>query len=162
MRIFPSQIPGQKDSGIRIKKFKYFNAENCFQPLGNVMQIFIPDTVLDFLTILDPGSSGQKGPGFGMRIRNTVWNNDRQAKFQQPWLPGSGSSSPKSMRIRICNTSETIPKFFLTLVSLVRILSRAKCFFGETICKFFFNLSFFLVLSKRVSSVSKDFPNLQI
>jgi hypothetical protein len=42
--------------------------------------MFIPDPVLDFLP--HPGSRGHKGTG--SRIRNTVWKNDRQAKFQQP------------------------------------------------------------------------------
>jgi hypothetical protein len=40
-----------------------------------------PGYGLDFLTIPDPGV--KKGPGFW--IRNTVWNNDRETKFQQPW-----------------------------------------------------------------------------
>ncbi len=38
--------------------------------------MFIQDTDLDFLPILDPGSRGQKGPGSRIRIRNTGFHNN--------------------------------------------------------------------------------------
>jgi hypothetical protein len=43
-------------SRIRIKKFKYFNPQNCFQALGKMIRVeFIPDPDPDFLPIPDPG-----------------------------------------------------------------------------------------------------------
>ncbi len=38
--------------------------------------MFIQDTDLDFLPILDPGSRGQKGTGSGVPIRNTGFHNN--------------------------------------------------------------------------------------
>jgi hypothetical protein len=68
---FPSRIR------IRIKEFKYFNPKivskvsevHMFRDVhpGSGFQIW----ALIFLPIPDPGSRGQKGSGFRIRIRNT-------------------------------------------------------------------------------------------
>ncbi len=65
IRIFPSRIPGQKDSRIPDphphQRFKYFD-QSCSS------RVRIPD--FDFLPIPDTGSRGLKGTG--SRIRNNV------------------------------------------------------------------------------------------
>ncbi len=56
---------------IRIKKLKYCNPKKFFTELSEIWSgLFIPDPDPDFFPIPDPGSSGQKGTGSLIRIRN--------------------------------------------------------------------------------------------
>jgi hypothetical protein len=71
---FLSRIPDLKkipdpEAGSSSKNLSTFNPKNCFLALGNMIRDVIPDPDLDFLSIKDPGSRGQKGTG--SRIRNT-------------------------------------------------------------------------------------------
>jgi hypothetical protein len=68
---FPSRIPGQKDSGsrIRTKDLSIFNPKNCFSALGNMIRDVHPGSRSWFIT--HPGSRGQKGTGSRIRIRNS-------------------------------------------------------------------------------------------
>ncbi len=72
-KFFPSRIPDQKDSGsprIRIKEFKYFNPENCFKALGNMIRVVHPRSGSGswFLPIPDPGGQEETGS----RIRTSL------------------------------------------------------------------------------------------
>jgi hypothetical protein len=72
------------DTGSRVKKIpdpgfgsestnsSIFKHKNCFSALGNMIRDVHPGSGLWFLPIPDPGSSGQKGTGSRIRIRNTV------------------------------------------------------------------------------------------
>jgi hypothetical protein len=65
IRIFPSRIPGQKDSGsrirIHIKDLSIFNPKIVSKLLAIWSKIFIPDPDLEFLPIPEPGV--KKAPG---------------------------------------------------------------------------------------------------
>ncbi len=69
IRIFPSRIRGQKDSGsrIRIKEFKYFNPKNCFKASENMIWDVHPGSGSWFFT--HPGSRIQRSKRH--RICNT-------------------------------------------------------------------------------------------
>ncbi len=54
---------------IRIKTFKYCDPKNVYQALGNMIRVVHPGSESRFFT--HPGSSGQKGNGSLIRIRNT-------------------------------------------------------------------------------------------
>ncbi len=62
---FPSRIPSQKDSRIRIriKEFKYFNPKIVSKLSEIWSKIFIPDPNLDFLPIPDRGVKKAPDPG---------------------------------------------------------------------------------------------------
>ncbi len=63
IRLFPSLIPGQKDSGsrIRIKEFTY--SRTIVSKLSKIWYgMLIPDPDLDFLPILDQGSKRHRIP----------------------------------------------------------------------------------------------------
>ncbi len=69
-----SQIQGQKDSGSASKNFSILT-QKVVSTLSEIWSgLFIPDPDLDFLSILDPGSRGQKGTGSRIRISNTDIN----------------------------------------------------------------------------------------
>jgi hypothetical protein len=65
-------------SRIHIKEFKYVNPKSCFlssRKYDPGCSSWIRIRILIFLPIPDSGSSGQKGTGSRIRIRNTEINN---------------------------------------------------------------------------------------
>jgi hypothetical protein len=54
---------------MRIKEFKYFNLKICHQALGNMTRDIHPGSGSWLFT--HPGSSGQRGTGSRIQIRNT-------------------------------------------------------------------------------------------
>jgi hypothetical protein len=94
-----------------IKIFKVFSTQKLFLSYRKYdprCSSRIPDPDLIFLPIPDPRSTGQKGTGSGIRIRNTV-RNDNIHKG-----PGSGigiqGMSIRTRPIRICIISKQIIK----------------------------------------------------
>jgi hypothetical protein len=83
------QIKKAPDSRFRIRN-KEFYSKNCSLALGNVIgdvhpgsRIWIPD--MDFFSILDPGSRGQKSTGSRIRIHNSDINEQLFLLAEDPY-----------------------------------------------------------------------------
>ncbi len=108
---FPSRIPDPNclhpGSRIRIKEFKYFKQKKLFlssRKYDPGCSSRIPDPDADIIPSPDPGSSGQKGTGSRIRIRNTVyyrkWREKGTCDILLSCLRPPEAWSPTKVRVR--------------------------------------------------------------